>query len=67
MQKDDLIELMISLVVDALEEEGVEEPVQVNRDLTAAGFRGHSQFLWVLVSPHYRVSSRFSKKSTRST
>ena len=30
MQKDDLIELMIGLAVDALEEEGVEEPAQVN-------------------------------------
>lgn len=31
MQKDDLIELMIGLAVEALEEEGVAEPVQVNR------------------------------------
>ena len=32
MQKNELIELMIGLAVDALEEEGVEEPMQVNRD-----------------------------------
>ena len=37
MQKDDLIELMIGLAVDALEEEGVEEPVQVNRDSPLLG------------------------------
>ncbi|MDE2807196.1 MAG: hypothetical protein OXN90_02145 [Gemmatimonadota bacterium] len=37
MQKDDLIELMISLAVDALEEEGVEEPAQVNRDSPLLG------------------------------
>ena len=32
MHKDELIELMIGLEVDALEEEGVEEFIQVNRD-----------------------------------
>lgn len=36
MQKDDLIELMIGLAVDALEEEGVEEPM-VNRDSPLLG------------------------------
>ena len=37
MQKDDLIELMIGLAVDALEEEGVEESMQVNRDSPLLG------------------------------
>ena len=37
MQKDELIELMIGLTVDALEEEGVEESVQVNRDSPLLG------------------------------
>ena len=37
MQKDDLIELMIGLAVDTLEEEGVEEPVQVNSDSPLLG------------------------------
>ena len=37
MQKDDLIELMIGLAVDALEEEGVEEFIQVNRDSPLLG------------------------------
>ena len=37
MQKDELIELMIGLAVDALEEEGVAEPVQVNCDSPLLG------------------------------
>ena len=59
MQKDDLIELMIGLAVDALEEEGVEEPVQVNRDSPLLGSEAilNSMGLVTLITER-RVDSR---------